>query len=139
MRRQLALIISLMFIGSHCYAGDYHQNDSAHLVIYTVTDSSGNPVSGETVRLTLWRPRDNKYFDWSDSTWDAIGSVTTLHQTMLYNATSGVYYYTISNDNGTLISGDIVCTISDESATYGEQQSEAVYFDRLEKIVRINR
>jgi len=150
-RRQLALsdrlklTFGLILIGGfgllcrYAHAGDYHQNDSAHLVVYSVTDSTGQPVSGQTVRLTLWQPRTNRYFDWSDSTFKAIGSVTTLSQTMNENTTNNAYYYTISVDNGTIISGDVICTVSNESATYGDHQSEAIYFDRLEKIVRINR
>lgn len=151
MRRRVALIdriklsIGLLLIGGlgflcrYAYAGDYHQNDSAHVLTYTIIDTSGNPVAGETVRVTLWRPHDNKYFDWSDNSWKLIGSVTTLSKTLGENATGGLYYTTISNDNGALISADIVCVVSNESATYSDHQATSISFDRLEKIVKINR
>ena len=138
--KQIALVLlAILLVSSQSFAGDGHQNDSNHVVVYTVTDGSGNHVTGQTVRLTMFRPRNNQYFDWSDSTWKIIGSVTTLHQTMIENATSGIYYYTISNDNGTLISGDIICTVSNEAALYADTVSESIHFDRLEKIVKINR
>ena len=132
------LLFSLSTI-STALAGDYHQNDSQHVIIYNVTDTSSNHVTGETLRVTLSQPRNNTFFDFSDNTFKAVGSITTLHRTMSENATGGFYYTTISIDSGTTVSADIVCTVSNESATYADNQSEAIYFDRLERVVKIHR
>lgn len=138
--KQIALVLlAILLVSGQSFAGDGHQNDSSHTVVLSVEGADGNHVTGQTIRLTLFRPRDNRYFDWSDSTWDPLGSVTTLHQTMNENATSGFYFYQISNDNGRIVSGEVVCTVSNEAALYATTQSEVVYFDRLESIVKINR
>lgn len=136
---RLALTLFSLLLSVEAWAGDYHQNDSTHVVTVNVNDSSGNFVSGETVRLTMWRPRDNSFFDFSDNTFKQVSSVTTLHRTLSQNSTMELYFTTISIDNGALISGDIICTVSNESATYGFTASEGIYFDRLEKVVKINR
>ena len=137
--KKLLIFLLILLFSTFAWAGDYHQNDSQHVVTYNVTDSNGNHVAGETVRLTLSQPRNNTFFDFSDNMFKAIGSVTTLHRVMSENATGGFYYTTISIDSGTLVSSDIVCTVSNESAIYADNQSETVYFDRLEKQVKINR
>ena len=133
------LLLLMVLLATPAYAGDYHQNDSEHLISVNVNDSSGNFVSGETIRLTLWKPKTNSFFDFSDNSFKPIGSVTTLHRVLSQNNTMETYFTTISVDNGRVISGDIVCTVSSESATYGFTSSEVIYFDRLEKQVQINR
>ncbi len=139
MKHTRLLILAFSLISVSLWAGDYHQNDSQHVVTYNVTDNNGNHVSGETVRLTLTQPRNNTFFDFNDNSFKALSSVTTLHRVMSENATGGFYFTTISVDSGTLISSDVVCTISNESATYADNQSEAIYFDRLERVVKIHR
>ena len=68
MKRLLLLIITLM-IGGVAIAGDYHQEDSTHMVIYTVVDTSGNHVTGETIRLTLRSQDSVNYYDFSNNTY----------------------------------------------------------------------
>lgn len=133
------MFLLMLLISSIAYAGDYHQNDSQHALTYVILDDNGDVVSGQTVRATLYRPRDNTYYDFNDGTFKALASVTTLHRTMTENATNGTYYTTVSVDNGTIVSGDIVMTVSNDSAVYKDKQSYSVYFDRLEKVIKINR
>ena len=132
-------ILCILLMYGRAFSGDYHQDDSQHAVVYTVTDASGNHVTGQTIRLTLYRPSDNKYYDFSDNTFDNLSSVTTLHRSLTENATSGMYFTTVTVDNATLVSADVVITVSNDDGTYGDQQSESVYFDRLEQIVKIHR
>lgn len=137
-------IISIFFLlfslfASQAFAGDYHQKDSRHVVVYTVADGSGNHVTGQTIRLTIYDPSANQYYDFNDSTFKALSSVTTLHRSLNENATSGIYFTTITIDNSTLVSRDIVMTVSNDDGTYGDLQSESIYFDRLEQVVKIHR
>ena len=89
MANYLRIFLLLIFITTKAFAGDYHQDDAQHVVLYNVTDSSGNHVTGETIRLTMYQVRNNTFFDFSDNTFKALGSVTTLHRTMNENATGG--------------------------------------------------
>src|SRR3990167_6492275 len=133
------ILFLLLFLTSLVYAGDYHQADSTHTIVYTVSDASGNHVAGETVRLTLYRPATNQYYDFSDNTWKNLSSVTTLHRTLNENATSGIYFSTVTIDTSTMISADVVITVSNDSGVYGDLQSESVYFDRIKRLIKINR
>lgn len=136
---KLFIFAILILFSSVSFAGDYHQDDSQHVVAYNVTDSNGDFVSGQTVRLTVYKPRDNTFFDFSDSTFKALASVSTLHRTLNENATASIYFTTMTIDSASLISNDIVMTVSNDNATYGDTQSEVVYFDRLEQQVKIHR
>lgn len=133
------IALFLILLCSQAYAGDYHQSDSTHVVVYTVADAAGDHVTGQTIRLTMYRPATNQYYDFSDGTWKALSSVTTLHRTMNENATSGMYFTTVTIDTATLVSADVVMTVSNDNATYADLQSEAVYFDRIERVIKINR
>ena len=133
------LILLFLLITSIAYASDTHQSDSTHVVAYTVADAAGNHVSGQTIRLTLYNPKTNQYYDFSDNTFKAQSSVTTLHRTMNENNVNGVYFTTVTIDNSTLVSSDVIMTVSNDSGTYGDLQSETVSFDRLEDMILINR
>ena len=139
MANYLRIFLLLIFITTKAFAGDYHQDDAQHVVLYNVTDSSGNHVTGETVRLTMYQVRNNTFFDFDDNTFKALGSVTTLHRTMNENATGGFYFTTVTIDSASLVSSEIVCTISNESASYADTVSEAIYFDKLEQLIKIHR
>lgn len=136
--RKLSLFLILILITKTAYSSDYHQNDQSHRVVYVITDTSGNPVSGQTVRLAVERSKDGLFLDFNDNTFKSSGWTTRL-VTMNYDSAGEHYYRVISIDNGALISGDIVCIVSNDDATYGDMQAEVVSFDRLEKIVKINR
>src|SRR3990167_6421345 len=130
--RKILLLLIACFIATPCFAGDTHQSDSTHSVVYTVADDEGNHVTGQTIRLTLYNPKSNQYYDFSDNTFKSLSSVTTLHRSLNENATSGIYFTTITIDNATRVSADVVVTVSNDSSAYGDLQSESVSFDRLE-------
>lgn len=132
------LLLFTLFLSTLAYAGDYHQRTQSHPVVYVVTDSNGDPVSGQTVLLQVVRSKDGLALDHSDNTFKSSGW-TTRYATMDYN-TSGEYYQrTISVDSSTLISGDYVCIISNDDATYADMQVEVVTFDTLGDLIKINR
>ena len=132
------LLLILLLISSYAYAGDTHQRGESHRVVYVVTDSSGNPVTGETVRLKVQRVSDDAVLDFNDNQFKYTGWTTPL-VTMNYNAVGEYYSRTISIDTALLVSGDYVCIVSNDSATYGDQQAEVIGYDSLKDIIRINR
>ena len=132
------LLITILLGIYPVYAGDYHQNDQAHRVVYVITDITGKPVAGETVNFSLERSKDNSFFDWSDNTFKTSGWGQRLY-VMSYDTVGEYYYKIITIDSGALISCDYVCYISNDSATYGDRQAEVISYDRLERIVKINR
>lgn len=135
---KILIPILLLLISTNAWASDYHQRGQKHRVVYTVTDASGNPVTGETVRLQIQRVSDDAVYDFSSSSFKFSGW-TTRYQTMLYNTAGEYYNYTFSQDAARFNSGEYVCTISNDSASYGDQQSASVFFDSTQDVIRINR
>lgn len=138
MKRTILLIASLLIV-STVWAGDFHVNNSTHLVAYVITDTNGDHVSGQTTRLTV-RSWDNvAYLDWHDGAWKSFTSCSTPHKTMLEDSSGGFYYYPVTIDNATMVSGDFVFIVSNDDATYGDLQVEVVNFSALGDLVKIHR
>lgn len=120
-------------------AGDMHFDDETHNVVYTIIDTNGNHVTGQTARLTV-RSSDNiNYWDWDDSNWEAFNSATTPHQTMTEDADGGFYWMTFTADNAVIASGDLVFIVSNDNATYADLQAESVSFSNLNNLIKIHR
>lgn len=119
-------------------AGDYHERTQSHRVVYVVVDSSGNPVTGQTIRLQVQRVSDDAILDHSDGVFKFSG-FTTRYATMNYNTQGEYYSRTISIDSSRFVSGDIVCIVSNDDSVYSDQQAEVVNFGTLGDQIRINR
>lgn len=142
MKRLLPLIlfISLVFGSSKPgAASDYHQDSQTHCVVYTVTDNAGKPVSGLNPRMAFKRVSDSQYLDFNDNTFKSPSSATTLFAPMQFDQTGGFYLYKISVDSGVLVSGDYICVVSLDDASYGDVQCEGVAWDNLSNLIRIHR
>ena len=143
---QVGWVIILLIIGATlaclmelAHAGDHHQDTQGHAVTYSITDSSGNPVSGQTPKVAVKETRTGLYLDHSDGTFKNPSSATTLYQTMTFDQTGGFYWRVVTVDTAALVSGDYVCIVSNDDATYGDTASESISFDRLEQVVKIHR
>lgn len=136
----LCMLMSATLIATVCFASDTHQTGQSHRIVYVVTDSSGNPVTGQTVNVAVQRSSDQSFLDWSDLTFKSSGWTTRV-TTLPYDA-RGEYYtrvLTIDTTTTPLISGDYVIIVSNDSATYGDQQAEVVLFDNLNQLIKIHR
>lgn len=134
----ILLIVASVFICQKVFAAGYNQNDQTSKVLYAITDSSGNPVTGQTVRLAVQRVSDGYFRDFSDGTFKASGWTTRL-ATMSYDTTGEYYGYDLQVSAGNLVSGDYVCIVSNDDTVYGDQQAEVIKFDNLAKLIRIQR
>jgi len=130
--------ILLLLITTFAHASDYHQDDSTHMIVYTIVDTSGNHVTGETVRLTVRSWDSVNYYNFTDDTWGTF-STANSHKTLNEDATGGFYFYPMTIDSATLNSGDYVLIVSNESATYADVQAESVNFDNMGNLIRIHR
>jgi hypothetical protein len=135
--KKIIVLIALLFCAS-AYAGDYHQRTQGHRVAYVVADSSGNPVTGETIRLQVQRVSDDAVLDFSDNSFKFSGW-TTRYATMTYNAQGEYYTRTVSVDSTRFVSGDYVCIVSNDSSTYGDQQVETFTVDSLGDLIKVSR
>lgn len=120
-------------------ASDYHQDGQTHCVVYTVTDNTGKPVSGLSPRMAFKRVSDSLYLDFNDNTFKSPSSATTLFAPMQFDQTGGFYLYKISVDSGVLVSGDYICVVSLDDASYGDVQCEGVAWDNLNNLIKIHR
>ena len=137
--RQIYLIILLMIgLVGVAVAGDYHQRTQGHRVAYVITDSSGNPVTGQTVRLQVQRVSDDAVLDFSDNSFKFSGW-TTRYATMTYNAQGEYYGRVVSIDSTRFVSGDYVAVVSNDDSTYADQQLEVFTVDSLGDIVKVSR
>lgn len=134
------LIVTLILIGlvRYAFAGDSHHDGETHTIVYTVEDTSGNPVAGQTVRTAIRRMTDGAYWDWSSSTFKTSGW-TTQFGSMSYDSTLGAYFKVISIDQVNTISGDYVVTVSNDDATYGDTQSESFSVDNINNLIKVHR
>ena len=138
--RIFMIVFLAIFLVISVHAGTYHQDDQSHLVVITAFDTTGNHVTGETFRLTV-RSRDNvNYFDFDDSVWGTFGSATTPHVTMNEDADGGFYWYTFTPDQATLVSGDYVFIVSNESTgVFSQSTVEVINFDQIGELIKIHR
>lgn len=140
--RLASLLFSLILTASVVHAGDTHQNDSSvgHRIVYIIVDGSGNPVSGQTVRLSVHRASDDATYDFNSNDFKFSGW-TTRYAIMAYNPLQEVYQYTFTADaaHPGLVSGDYVMVVSNDGSGYEDLQAEVVSFENTNRLIRINR
>lgn len=134
----LTFYILLYLFIAPALASDYHQNGQGHRVVYTIVDSNGKPVAGQTVNLALERSKDGYFYDFNDSTFKNSGWTSRV-VAMSYDTVGEHYYRVISIDNGGIVSGDYAAIVSNDNATYSDHQTECVEFDSIAKLIKINR
>lgn len=140
MARIALLAVGILCITVSAFAGDTHNDHEPHTITYSVTDFSGNPVSGLTPRIAIKNVRTAQYYDFNDSTFKAPASATTLFADMAFDQTGGFYQRIYTMDNATvLISGDLVVIASLDDATYGDTQAESIAWSNVNNLIRSNR
>lgn len=133
-------LFGLFFFGlsiKYGLASDTHQRGQTHHVVYIITDTDGNPVTGQTVRMKVKRLSDDRTYDFSNGTWST--SPTTSLATVPYNAQAEYYIRSFTMDTAVLVSGDYAFIISNDDATYGDQQVEVVSVGDTNDLIRIHR
>lgn len=132
------LFIALMFVSTNAFAGDLHNRSEGHRVVYTVVDSSGNAVTGQTVSLQVQRVSDDRILDFNDNSFKSSGW-TTRYATMNYQPDGEYYSRTVTVDTAKLATGDYVMCVSNDDATYGDFQCEVVSWSNMSDLIKINR
>lgn len=134
----MKILFLLLLLCTNAYASDTHERGDSHKVTYVVTDSDGNPVSGQTVRIQLQRVSDDAIYDFSSSSFKFSGW-TTRYETMTYSPTGEYYYRVITPDSAINVTTEYCAIVSNDNATYGDQQTECFVFGRTNDLVRIHR
>ena len=133
------LTILLAMVGlAVAYASDFHNDDEQHRITYVITDNSGNPVSGQTVRIAIQRVSDDAFIDFNDGIFKTSGWTTRLG-TMNYHTQGEYYQRTVSIDQATRISNDYCVIISNDDSVYADQQVEVFSVSDLKNEVKIHR
>lgn len=99
-----------------------------HTVVYTITDSSGDHVTGEAPTLMVRRDSDGYVYDWDDSTFKNTGW-TTKSTALTEESTDGYYYldWTPPGSETTSRSYAFIVDNADTSG-YGDHQIETVSY-----------
>lgn len=137
--KKLLLFLILFCSTSYAYASDYKQDGQGHTITYTITDTSGHTVSGQSPKVAVKRMTDGLFLDWNDNTYKTAASCTTLFRTMTYEASGGFYYRIFSVDNAALVSADYITIVSNDDATYADVQAENISWDNLNNLIKIHR
>ena len=134
----IRLLIFILFLAATCYASDNHERGDSHRVVYTILDTDGNPVTGQTVNIKVQRVSDDSVYDFSDGLFKHSGWTTPL-STMTYNAGGEYYSRTFTPDAAINTVTEYVVIVSNDDATYSDQQTQTVRFGRTDDIVKIHR
>lgn len=138
MRTLLATLASI-FLCVWAYAGDLHEDDSTHRIVYTINDGNGDHVTGQTPRITIVSWDGVNYYDFNDSQWESWGSATTKHQAMNEDSSAGYYWLTVTLDMATVQSGDITVILSNDDTTYADYQAEVINYTNTGQLIKIHR
>ena len=134
-------LIGILFVGLYAklsFAGDTHYSDESHRVTYSIVDSSGDPVAGQTVTLAVGRSTDNKFLDFNDNTFKSSGW-TSRTVSMSYDTVGEYYYRVITIDQAVTITSDYCATISNDNATYADHQTECWGVSNLNDLIKTHR
>ena len=137
--RRITSLLLLLLLATPAFASDYKQDGQGHTIIYSVTDTNGDPVTTLNPRVAIKRMTDGLFLDWSDNTYKTSNSCTTLFQSMTYEQAGGFYYRIFSVDNAALVSADYITILSSDDATYGDTQAENISWDNLNNLIKIHR
>ena len=107
-------------------------------MVYVITDTSGNPVSGINNTIMLQRVSDDRIYDFADSTFKSSGW-TTNNPSMTYESTMGYYYTDITMNDGTLATSDFIMCVQNDDLTYNDQQCENIHFGKVGDMIKTHR
>lgn len=99
-------------------------------LIYHINDTTGTPVTGQTVTLTIKKISNGYYYDFSDDTFKASGwsaQTTTLSE----EATGKYYYYDFNPPASETAAEQYVFTVSNADETYKDNRSEVVSYQDI--------
>lgn len=120
----LAILAMLLSIPAFAHTRNVQDN---HKIVYHINDASGNPVTGQTVALSIQRVSDSYFFDFNDSTFKASGW-TSKTTNLTEDSTNGFYYYLFNPPSSETVSNEYVFVVDNASVTYGDHRSEIVSY-----------
>jgi hypothetical protein len=97
---------------------------------YVIVDTSGNPVTGQTITLRIQKQSNGYWYDFSDNTFKASGW-TSPTSNLSYD-TTGEFYYYLYNPPASEAASELYSFIVDNaSATYGDHQAYDVAYQNI--------
>lgn len=123
------LIVCLSFNCAPSFANVRNVQDNFKFV-YTIVDSLGAHVSGQTVALRIQRASDGYFYDFADSTFKNSGW-TNKTVNLSEDATNGLYYYTFDPPASETAAQQYVFIVDNTNGTYGDHQSQVVNYQSM--------
>jgi hypothetical protein len=122
--------LSLLLLSAGLCFGDVRNVQDNYKFVYSVIDTSGNPVASETVALQIQRASDGYWYDFSDSTFKN-SAWTSKTTNLTEDSTNGLYFYVFDPPASETGPEQYVFTIDNASATYGDHQSMTVTYQTV--------
>ncbi len=131
MRKVLALFLAgLMFFPHYVFAGLTRNIQDNTEAAYVCLNSTGAPVSGQTINLTIKKTSTGNWFDFSDSTFKSSGW-TTKEQTLTYNSTDAIYTYNWNPPSSESAAEQYLFVYDNANTTYRDHQIESVEYQNI--------
>jgi hypothetical protein len=127
MRFLLLLPLLLLCVRAHAVTLNVQDN---YQFVYTVANSTGSYVSGQTVSLKIKKASTGYWYDFSDSTFKASGW-TNKTTNLTEDSTNEYYYYTFNPPASETAAEQYLFVIDNVSATYGDHQTETVSYQNI--------
>ena len=126
----IVFLLFVIFFIKTCSADVVRNVQDNYLFTYTVTNPSGDFVSGQTITLSIKKVSNGYWYDFSDNTFKASGW-TSKTTTLLEDSTNGYYYYLFDPPDSETSPDQYLFVINNDDSTYGDHQVELVVYQDI--------
>ena len=129
MKAIINFFILSLFICTQCF-GDGRNIQDNYKFVYSIVDSLGVHVSGQTVALKIQRASDGYFYDFFDSTFKS-SSWTNKTINLSEDTSNGIYYYTFDPPASETGAQQYVFIVDNSDSTYGDHQAQVVSYQNI--------
>lgn len=128
--KRLLIAFLVLFAAVGFGMADTRNVQDNYKFVYSIVDTAGNPVAGETVNLQIQRASDGYWLDFADTTFKDTGW-TNKTTALTEDSTNGLYSYVFNPPASETGPEEYVFTVDNASATYGDHQSMTVTYQTV--------
>lgn len=126
----LTVLAALTIAAAPAASASVRNVQDNHAITYSVIDSNGDHVSGQTVSLKIQKVSTGHWFDFDDSTFKASGW-TSKSTNLSEDSTEGFYYYVFNPPASETTAEQYRFCVDNASGTYGDHQCEVISYQEF--------